>query len=578
MKTRVLGMLVVLVLVSMSFLPSVDALTINGAVRQPLNLDTDNLLQFGSVQARVTELSHNGNYGGVFDYRGVPLKALLDVATVQKEVAGYSKSINLAILVRNREGRSVALSWGEVFYRNQSNVMIATSARPVEPGVKHKCGECHDAALFRPVLDKLNRKIVFPKLIMTNDFYTDRNLENVVSIEIVDLNREVQYPEGQRPSPAAFTVTDQDGRSRQVTDLSGYPQVSVAIKEVGSGRGFHGFKRLQGVGLGELLKRLAVDAGPDSVLLVTSTDGYQSLLSHGEIVFSALGEQIIISEAKGAPKKFVLLVPHDTLADRMVKTINKVEVISLRPKPKLYVIGVGCGDTSLITLEAISCMGKVDAFISPGDLAGRFSKYTGDKPVLFDPFASFEPEFKKKNPNLKGDELKKRLEAQRSVEIKSLKDALAAGKSVAVLDYGDPTIYGGWQHWLEPEFSGKLEVVPGISAFSAANAMMGYNLACNQDSMIVTTPRALEANQEMLKAVAAKGDPVVVYMGLKDMKSLVPLLKKYYHAKTPVTVVYKAGYSKEGRLLKTHLDRVLSDTAKETEQQLGMIYVGPSLR
>lgn len=558
--------------------PSAHALTIGGVVRQPLNLDIDSLFQFGFTQARVTELSRTGNYDGVFDYRGVPLKALLEVATVQKEVAGYSKPINLAIIVRNREGKSVALSWGEVFYRNPSNVMIATSASAVVPTVKHKCGECHEQAFYKPVLDKLNRRMVFPKLVMANDFYTDRNIEDVVSIEIVDLNKEVQYKEGQRPSPAAFTVIDARGQAKTVADLSSYEQVNVAIKEVGSGRGFHGLKRFQGIPVEEILKKLDVPRDLSSVVLLTSTDGYQSLLSYGEIALSPLGEQIIISEAKGSPKKFVLVVPNDTLADRMVKTVNKMEVISIQPKSRLFVIGVGCGDTSLITLEAISHMGKADVFISPEDLAKRFHKYMGDKPVLFDPFASFEPVLKKNNPGLKPAEVKQKAEAQREVEMKSLRAALAAGKTVAVLDYGDPTVYGGWQHWLEPEFAGKLEVVAGISAFSAANAMMGYNLACNQDSMIVTTPKALEANQDMLKAVASKGDTVVIYMGLRDLKTLVPLLQKYYPGKTPVTIAYKAGFSREGRLLKTNLGRALADTDKETEQQLGMIYIGPALR
>jgi len=553
-------------------------LTVTGAVKTPLSVSIEDLKKLQHSTIRLSEITSDKNYHGVFTYQGVPLKTILEMASIQKTGAIFNKNLDIVISVSDKTGKTANLSWGEVFYKNPSQVMLAVSVEPVMPTVKHKCGECHEASFYKPVLEKLDRRIVFPKLVMANDFLTDRNLEDVISIEVVDLNREVHYEEGQRPSSAAFTVIDTRGQTKRVTDLTMYPHVSVAIKEVGSGRGFHGLKRFQGVPIGELLKKLNVDQGLDSIVLLTSTDGYQSLLSCGEVALSPLGEQIVISEAKGTPKKFTLVVPHDTLADRMVKTVNKVEIISLKERPKLYVIGVGCGDTSLITLEAISRMGKVHAFVSPDDLAGRFSKYMGDKPVLFDPFSSFEPEFKKKNPGLKPEEMKRRLEAQRAAEIKSLRDTLAAGKSVAVLDYGDPTVYGGWQHWLEPEFAGKLEVVSGISAFSAANAMMGYNLACNQDSMIVTTPKALEANQAMLKAVAAKGDPLIIFMGLKEIKALVPLLKKYYAEKTPVTIAYKAGYSREGRLLKTSLNRVLADTEKETEQLLGIIYVGPGLR
>lgn len=555
------------------------ALSIGGVVRQPLNLTLEDLGRFEKSQVRVTELGRNGEYGGVFDYKGVSLKALLDMAVVQKEVEGYSKSINLAILVRNREGRSAVLSWGEVFYRNPSHAILALSATPVVPGVPESCGKCHEPSFHEPVLGKLNRKMDLPRLVMAQDLFTDRNLEGVTSIEVVDLNREVQYKESQRPSPATFSVIDSKGRTKEITGLSGYRHVEVAIKVVGSGRGYHGLRRFEGVPLRELLSKAGVAGDLDSAFLITSTDGYQSLLSCGEIILSAGGDQIVISEQKGAPKKFTLVVPHDTLADRMVKTVNRIEVISVKPaSSKLYVIGVGCGDTSLITLEAISHMGKVDAFISPEQIIRKFAKYMGGKPVLFDPFSSFEPILKKNNPGLRPDEIKQKAEAQRAAEMKSLRETLAAGKSVAVLDWGDPTIYGGWQHWLEPEFAGKIEIIPGISALSAGNAMMGYNLACNQDSMIVTTPAALQKNRDMLKAVAEKGDPVAIYMGLKDLRTLVPLLSNYYPAKTPVIIAYKAGYSRERRLLKTDLGRTLTDTEKESEQQLGIIYIGPNLR
>jgi hypothetical protein len=57
----------------------------------------------------------------------------------------------------------------------------------------HKsCQSCHTPDLYQPWLDQLNRKIGFPKLIVANDFYTDRSLEGVVSIEIIDLHPKVE--------------------------------------------------------------------------------------------------------------------------------------------------------------------------------------------------------------------------------------------------------------------------------------------------------------------------------------------------------------------------------------------------
>jgi precorrin-2 methylase len=107
----------------------------------------------------------------------------------------------------------------------------------------------------------------------------------------------------------------------------------------------------------------------------------------------------------------------------MVKAIDKIEVITLTQKPKLDVIGVGCADTSLITLEAVSYIGKADVFLCTEDIKKRFTKYMGNKPVLFDPLLNAEPVFRKMNPTLSDAEAKRKLEEQRAKDIQSIRDS-----------------------------------------------------------------------------------------------------------------------------------------------------------
>jgi precorrin-4 methylase len=215
----------------------------------------------------------------------------------------------------------------------------------------------------------------------------------------------------------------------------------------------------------------------------------------------------------------------------------------------------------------------------------------GDKPLLFDPMLNYEPRFRKANPGLKSEEAKKRLEEQRAADMKKIRDALAAGKSIGLLDHGDPTIFGGWQHWLEPEVGGRFEVVTGVSAFSAANALFANskvstgisafkaaapnNLLCKgASSAILTAPKSLEANEGLLKSVAASGDTLAIFMGLTELKTLVPLLKRYYRDATPVAIAYKAGYSNKARLVKATLGKLIETAARDKENMLGLIYVG----
>ncbi len=560
-------------------MPCADALTVGGVVRQPLNLTTEDLSNLSHSDVTLAEVNRTGGFNGTFHYRGVPLKILLQMAAVQKEIEGYSKSIDLAILLRSREGRTAVLSWGEVFYKNPGEVIIATSAKPVIPGAVASCGQCHGARTYQPALDKLDRKIGFPKLVIAGDFFSDRFLEELTSIEVVDLRKpEEKRKEEQRPSSSSFTITDSKVRKRVLTTLAGYPRVSVMMKELGSGRGYHGSKAFEGVPLRTLLEGEG-EGGMDMVALVTSTDGYRSLLSLGELFASSYGERIIVTDhARGsAPKesdRFTLIVPDDTFADRMVKTINRIEVLTVAPQAKVYVIGVGCGDTSLITLEAISHMGRVSAFVGGKSFMDRFAKYMDGKPVLFDPFTNWEPVYKKNHPGLSDEEVRKQTTALRAAEMKSIWDMLKAGRSVAVLEPGDPTIYGGWENWLLPEFAGHVEVVAGMSSFSAANAMIGKNVASNKNSMVLTTPWALRANEGLIKNIAAAGDTIAIFMGLKELKELLPVLSRYYSGKTPVTIAYKAGITHEKRLVRTVLSDLLATAEKEKEAFLGLIYIG----
>jgi hypothetical protein len=316
--------------------PASYAFTVGGAVRQPLNLSCDDLARFVATDARLADFTRDKVYNGVFDYQGVPLQALLRTATIRKTGDGFNKNIDLAIVVRNSEGMEVVLSWGEVFYKNPSNVMVAFSSVPVMPHRTDVCGKCHTPDFYQPALDKLKRKVGLPKLVLANDFYSDRSLEDIVSITVVDLMRGSSRKPDPEPSAAKFTVTDVGGKTSEFTDLGRFSHRQVDFKNIGDGRGFHGLRQFDGAPLREILAGLDPGQEPDKFILVTSTDGYQGLFSFGEIFLAPLGERIIISERNDAAKgkSFSLVVPDDTAADRMIKNICKIEVFSLKKKTR----------------------------------------------------------------------------------------------------------------------------------------------------------------------------------------------------------------------------------------------------
>lgn len=248
-----------------------------------------------------------------------------------------------------------------------------------------------------------------------------------------------------------------------------------------------------------------------------------------------------------------------------------VEGWAASSKSKFYIIGIGSGDPDLITMRAIHYIAKADVFVCGEDIKKRFAGYIGNRPVLFDPvkishlFHSGEHDEFKKN---------------RKKHAQMIKDALNAGKIVAYLDWGDPSVYGSWRHFINIEdyFDDEtIEIIPGISSFNAGNALVERDIGC-KGSIIITAPWGLKANNSLIESAAKNGDTLVIFMGLRDIENLMPLLQKGYQSTTPVTLVYDAGFTGRERLIKTTLVELQQVAEKEKEKFLGLIYIGPCLK
>lgn len=552
---------------------------ITGLVKQPLSLSAKDLESMNPATVRITEMSRAKEFRGVFHYRGVSLKQLLETASVSKEGSDFHKAIDLAIIVRNKDGVRSALSWGEVMYRNPGEVIIAFAHTPVIPG--KACSGCHSKEEYEKWWAPLRREITFPKLVIAGDFYTERCLEGVSSIEIIDPAHAPDKKPEKKPS-ATVTIAGAGLKPITIDALPSTGHIEALVKSVGDGRGYHGMKTYRGVPLAPLLEKLKGAVDPATVFVLSASDGYRSVLSAGELFYSARGNTILLADTlDGAPitdsGKFHVVVPDDLGADRCVQMVERIEMISLRGGAKISIVGMGSGDSRLASLEAISRIMSADALICSGDLRERFALYIGDKPVLFDPLMNARHYVKKLNPSISDAALEKKIEGNRKTAIEAVRKALAGGKSIAFLEYGDPTIYGSWSYWFRENFpSSAITVVPGISAFNAANAMIGRNVAA-KGSVVLTVPDGIRKNEEMVQAVAKNGDTIAIFVGLREFQSLVPILEKYFDKLTPVAISYKAGYRYGSKLVHTTLGEAAGVIASESEQHLGLIYIGSGL-
>jgi DMSO/TMAO reductase YedYZ molybdopterin-dependent catalytic subunit len=328
--------LAVLCLVCGPCTASPSTLAITGLVRQPLNLTRQDLEGFDAIRVQLNEVMSDGSFRGVFHYKGVPLKSLLELANVEKEETAFGKKVDLAILVRNKKGVQVALSWGEVFYRNPGGIIVATSASPIMP---HKdCNTCHSPEVYKPRLEQFQRKIGFPKLVISSDTYADRSLEEITSIEILDLRPKMPAKKLKKLYAAEFTIIGSVEKTVTIKDLGNYPRREITVKHLGEGKGYHGIDRFAGAPFKAILDKTGISPDLRKTFLVSAPDGYRSLFSYGEIFLDPAGERMIIADRiNGQPiekgGKFFLIPSADLMSDRDVKSVQKIEVISLQKAP-----------------------------------------------------------------------------------------------------------------------------------------------------------------------------------------------------------------------------------------------------
>lgn len=333
--TLICSLCILLLWYSAALSASQPSISITGVVKQSLNLTMNDLQRFESVGVRLNEVATDRSYHGAFSYRGVPLRTVLELATVQKEAADFSKPVDLAIVIKTKEGKQTVLSWGEIFYRNPAEVVIALSAEPVMP--HRECANCHQPEAYTQWLAPLKRQPGLPKLIVANDFYSDRSLEDISAIEVIDLHPELRSQKMPELFSPGFAVTGAVKETLKISDISSSPRLDILTKQLGDGKGYHGLKHFGGAPLIDIIRNAGIEPDLNTVLLISAPDGYRSLISYGELLLAPYGRNIIIADrADDIPLekngKFIAVLPDDLSADRWVKAVEKIEVIRLRQK------------------------------------------------------------------------------------------------------------------------------------------------------------------------------------------------------------------------------------------------------
>ena len=244
---------------------------------------------------------------------------------------------------------------------------------------------------------------------------------------------------------------------------------------------------------------------------------------------------------------------------------------------KFYLVGVGPGDPDLITLRGLKVIESADLIFAHQRLKDKFQRYLTDKEVLTGYHRLF-PFYGKSCPEVSpSDRSRERMSCEdyhkKQAEFAALvRAAVAEGKTVAMLDSGDPLVYGPCSWSLTELRDLKTEVVPGVSCFNAANAALKAGVTEGKTSHSV-----ILASGWSVEEMASHQSTMVLFTMRTQFKKFIDGLSAHYAPDTPVAIVFSAGYSDRERVVQGTLGTIMDQVGTGRLPFEYLLYVGDFL-
>ncbi|WP_319408300.1 SAM-dependent methyltransferase [uncultured Desulfosarcina sp.] len=244
---------------------------------------------------------------------------------------------------------------------------------------------------------------------------------------------------------------------------------------------------------------------------------------------------------------------------------------------KFYLVGVGPGDPDLITLRGLKVIESADLIFAHQRLKDKFQDILAGKNVLTGYHRLFPFHGKKCTDVTETESSRERMSCeeyhQKQAEFAALvRTAVAEGKTVAVLDSGDPLVYGPCS-WSLTELSDlDTEVVPGLSCFNAANAALKAGVTEGRASHSV-----ILASGWSVEEMAVHQSTMVLFTMRTEFKKFIDSLSNHYPSDTPVAIVFSAGYADRERVMHGTLGTILEQMGTGRPPFEYLLYVGDFL-
>ncbi len=142
------------------------------------------------------------------------------------------------------------------------------------------------------------------------------------------------------------------------------------------------------------------------------------------------------------------------------------------------------------------------------------------------------------------------------------------GKNIVRLHDGDPCLYGAISEQIcrLNDAGIEVEVVPGVSAYQATAAKLGFELTIPDLTQTIILSRADgrtgKPEKESLHKLASIQSSLCLYLSARHVEEVQSILIKYYPINTPVAIAYRVTWKEEWTAIVP-----LSEMAKTSQEK-----------
>ncbi len=249
----------------------------------------------------------------------------------------------------------------------------------------------------------------------------------------------------------------------------------------------------------------------------------------------------------------------------------------------LHVIGTGPAGPRTATLQALDTIKRMDVILAPKQQLKLFKEYVGNRPVPFDPWEGMFDYNGKQFNELSEEELdlcRKERVRLRDLRVKEIRELLARGRDVGLLEYGNPCLFGPG-HWYIEQFNPHdVVIIPGMGNDAAAMAALGKSTIPAHDTrfLVQTAPLFLMKGKKedlrILEELNTHPITLILYMALWNSGPLFRGIGAVLSPDMPCAVVFWAGDPERQKVVRGTVADMGEKLARIDEKFMGLLLIG----